>query len=694
MPRVPATLDDGEYHCRDARENYYKVMQRLCQRPNGWIEFMIYASSHPNIPRNIRDRAELYQSLKRKGTLFGREARPLCERVLRRQGGAENLPLSMRTPAPRTPTRPPRPPVTTPQAPRRQPTRERIAASVHVLPPLVSSRARRVLIPNAGRVSSISELPFSLNGFSDETVSRAERLVSDGALAPAPLQYQVGPVLSGLAVQRQDMLTLRHQENISDDIVNGMYTLITREVPNAFAIRLVAYSLATHYQNGPLLCADHPNAVSGRLQAYTMNAVIQFLPQQPQRWIFVPINQANYHWVLVVYDALERTLTGYDPLFRTMTDELNNVERILWDGGILEGPVEKINGTDMPRQTDSINCGPAIIVYMLAISRTQLLPQLSAQVQRLIRTYVACCIFSNTLAYTGQGTVAPGRGVVNMTTNSIGVSDMVLTRAQQRASFPALLDETSGAWILGRAVPDIVYDYDSNGNAAEEKVLSFGAPGRWVMMTFRQWEAQLLSDVWSPQPNPYDIEALIKLLSAVPCHPTCQSLLHKLTTGVCRQSFQYLTVGLDLFRTLLVNNRDDLIKIRQMLKSTFFAALFFRRWKGPGNPYPYNGRSTYQLLAEPNLADCIPERHRMIVDERADGMATVLLRNVLSLYQSLSRAASREFAKLPIVNLANGVDPNEIVPAPMVRSPLTSLASSTLTHCCKPYNSPQKVATV
>jgi Ulp1 family protease len=41
-----------------------------------------------------------------------------------------------------------------------------------------------------------------------------------------------------------------------------------------------------------------------------MNAVTQFLPQQPQRWIFVPINQANYHWVLVVYDALERTLTG------------------------------------------------------------------------------------------------------------------------------------------------------------------------------------------------------------------------------------------------------------------------------------------------------------------------------------------------------------------------------------------------
>jgi hypothetical protein len=265
MPRVPATLDDGEYHCRDAGENCYKVMQRLCQRPNGWIEFMIYASSHPNIPRNIRDRAALYQSLKQKGTLFGREARPLCERVLRRQGGAENLPLSMRTPAPRTPTRPPRPPVTTPQAPRRQPTRERIAASVHVLPPLVPSRARRMLIPNAGRVSSISELPFSLNGFSDETVSRAERLVSDGALAPAPLQYQVGPVLSALAVQRQDMLTLRHPENISDDIVNGMCTLITREVPNAFAIRSVAYSLATHYQNGPLLSADHPNAVSGRL---------------------------------------------------------------------------------------------------------------------------------------------------------------------------------------------------------------------------------------------------------------------------------------------------------------------------------------------------------------------------------------------------------------------------------------------
>jgi hypothetical protein len=352
-----------------------------------------------------------------------------------------------------------------------------------------------------------------------------------------------------------------------------------------------------------------------------------------------------------------------------MTDELNNVERILWDGGILDGPVEKINGTDMPRQTDSINCGPAIIVYMLAISRTQLLPQLSAPVQRLIRTYVACCIFSNTLAYTGQGTVAPGRGVVNMTTNTIGVADMVLTRAQQRASFPVLQDETSGAWILGRAVPDIVHDYDSNGNAAEEKVLSFGAPGRWVMMTFRQWEAQLLSDVWSPQPNPYDIEALIELLSAVPCHPTCQRLLHKLTTGVCRQSFQYLTVGLDLFRTLLVNNKDDLIKIRQMLKSTFFAALFFRRWKGPGNPYPYNGRSTYQLLAEPNLAGCIPERHRMIVDGRADGMATALLRNVLSLYHSLSRAASREFAKLPIVNLAKGVDPNEIVPAPMVRSP-------------------------
>ena len=201
---------------------------------------------------------------------------------------------------------------------------------------------------------------------------------------------------------------------------------------------------------------------------------------------------ANYHWVLVAYDIRNSRIIGYDPLMKTMPDELRNVERILGDGHVIQGPVEHVNGTDVPGQTDAISCGPAIITYMLALMREALpLPPRTAPTVRLIRRYIACALLANTLGDpVGRNAVraekhasqnSPPRFMPRLY-EQVRIPSCC-TPDEMRAEVPKLsdvasLESSSGRWIFGYS-PDNRGPRPRNFNTFEnlrpEDALTFSA---------------------------------------------------------------------------------------------------------------------------------------------------------------------------------------------------------------------------
>ncbi|GAQ91006.1 hypothetical protein KFL_007120100 [Klebsormidium nitens] len=403
--------------------------------------------------------------------------------------------------------------------------------------PGTKSRAR---LRTRGTADPQRPLPFTLSGFNNRVYEQAQTLVETrDELHDIGAHVTVGAAPDQVTVLRGDLHTLHKDENISDGIVDGMCKLIS-DRGDCSAYPSTVYTMATHGQLGPLLNVNNehvwrlnnsPRTMATKLAPYLFQNIAEAFnarrAPQGMRYAFMPINVANYHWTLVVYDAHNARLIGYDPLMNSMPDELSNVERILRDANVIQGPVQHVNGTDVPGQTDSTSCGPAIITYMIALMREALrLPPLYAHTVRTIRKYVACALLASSLgpaagrnavaAPAPRGRASPPRFQTWLHLE-INIPELLLSKDEKSTRMPdvrdvASLAHPSGMWILG-VVPGVArpMNYNTLEPLADDDALTFAAGDQRVAKSFRSWAAGILYDAGRPQPNIADFENLANL---------------------------------------------------------------------------------------------------------------------------------------------------------------------------------------
>ena len=99
--------------------------------------------------------------------------------------------------------------------------------------------------------------------------------------------------------------------------------------------------------------------------------------------VFVPINQGEEHWVIVVVNVKAKQMHFYDPLLQLNAKkvELANVNRFFNDLSRIRGLAKlnvplwaKVVVTDIAKQDDDYNCGVYVLLYAEHISRRTGLP--------------------------------------------------------------------------------------------------------------------------------------------------------------------------------------------------------------------------------------------------------------------------------------------------------------------------------
>jgi hypothetical protein len=710
----------------------------MCQRPNSWIEFLVHASNRDDLPRTIRERAVIYKGLKDASLpLFnnGNAYATLCDRVLARQGGAGGAGGSkgpsrlssgrVPTAPTRFPSRTPSPPLPrrkTPSAPRKktrqtkQPqgcpsTRRRLAleearrkkrtrrpiAPLHAGPvgPLrhaMPGAAARTRLPQTVPLNANTPLPLSLSMFSASIRSDARTLLEGVDLTHHPNYYTVGHNHGlQMVVHYEDLRTVALGKNFADEVVDGMSVIIGNTFSHCRGLDCNVYELASRGQAGPLLDPNDPRVTQGGYEAYQPVAINVDL--QGLRYIFVPINQGGYHWVIVAYDIPNQRLLGYDPLFNSMLDELNNVERILRDANLLGGPVVQVPVLDMPQQNDGTSCGPAIVAYMLAMARGTPLPPLSNPVVEVLREFFACSILSNSIGDSGGSTVVPvrptrGRQHVpkNLSQanfekairNDLPMDFLMLTRAEATARAPRETDrlyskDRTGSWVFGfmpgQAVP---FDWVMYADMNEEDCLTFTDGNVHVGKSYVQWGANLMSEKSEPQPNASDMEGLLADLTGL-SNPSemQQDLLLKLQRQNYRNSLERVR-SFPLLQAWARGDQKQARLLRQIFKYMFYLTMFYRRWRGPGHNLPLTAANTKQTLTSPSqLSQNIPGNLRHVLNGRASGIDGHLIFVIMNLTERCHPLVKDMLLHLPLLDIGKDFE-GLPVPFPLKRSTHTN----------------------
>jgi sentrin-specific protease 1 len=94
------------------------------------------------------------------------------------------------------------------------------------------------------------------------------------------------------------------------------------------------------------------------------------------RWVIMPINRANQHWVLAVVDNAVRTISILDSWKGNYSDVSANLQRYIADehlekkGAPLPALYKVVpQPTDLPRQTNGVDCGAFICAFGEHFSR-------------------------------------------------------------------------------------------------------------------------------------------------------------------------------------------------------------------------------------------------------------------------------------------------------------------------------------
>lgn len=550
--------------------------------------------------------------------------------------------------------------------------------------------AARTRLPQTVPLAANTPLPLSLSMFPANIRADARALLEGTDLAQHPNHYPVGDNHGlHMVVHYEDLRTVALDEDFADEVVDGMSVIIANTFPQCRGLDVNVYELASRGQTGPLLDPDDPRVTQGGYQAYHPVAINVDL--QGLRYIFVPINQGGYHWVIVTYDIPNQRLLGYDPLFNSMVDELNNVERILRDANLLGGPVVKVPVQDMPRQRDGTSCGPGIVAYMLALARGKPLPPLSRPVVEVLREFCACSILSNSIGDSGGSTVVPVRrtrgGPTNLSQanfekgmrNELPMDFLILTRAEASAPSPRPTDrlysrDVTGMWVFGfmpgQTVP---FDYEEMEPMAADNCLTFTDGTVHVGQSYNQWRAELLSGPTNPQPTPADLQNLEQALAGIPNRTDDQeSLLNRLRDGEVATLWNRVRDFGNL-QELLRNDQQQARLLRQIFKYMFYLTMFYRRWRGPGHKIPLAAANTQVTINSPSqLSQNIPNNLRHVGGGRADGINQALVQVMHKLAQRCHRRVHRILRDLPFLDV--GFDFEGLpVPFPIVRTTVRTL---------------------
>ncbi|GAQ90667.1 hypothetical protein KFL_006700050 [Klebsormidium nitens] len=181
---------------------------------------------------------------------------------------------------------------------------------------------KRLQMRKKGTSDPSRPLPFSLTGFDNRVYEQARTFVETlDDPGDVPPQITVGVYPNGVPVEFNDLQTLHNGEIISDAIVDGMCKLINNK-DDCIAYPSIVYTMATHGQIGPLLNRNHESVWKDgnddrtrtrKLAPYNFRSIAELVSQPNMRgvrYVFMSINLANYHWVLVAYDVLNSRLNS------------------------------------------------------------------------------------------------------------------------------------------------------------------------------------------------------------------------------------------------------------------------------------------------------------------------------------------------------------------------------------------------
>ena len=122
-------------------------------------------------------------------------------------------------------------------------------------------------------------------------------------------------------------------------------------------------------------------------------------------------------------------------------------------------------------------------------------------------------------------------------------------------------------------------------------------------------------------------------------------------------------------RAFLKSHRQDRLVLLQIFKFLFFMVMFYRRWRGPGHSLPLSGAASQRyIMRSEELSKEIPEHLRGLYEGRASVMENILMNNIMTLRDSLSKEGRRIFDSLPIVDVIASTVDSTVVPVPMQRS--------------------------
>jgi hypothetical protein len=496
-------------------------------------------------------------------------------------------------------------------------------------------------------------------------------------------------------VNYEDLRTVGRDETLADEVVDGMGFIIATAFPHCWSFSCNMQKLASHGQTGPLLHAADPLVTQNKsiYQAYDyMRVAPYFIDVVPQnhRYLFVPINVGNYHWVLVVCDVQNNRLMGYDPLMKTMDNELGNVERILRDAHILAGPVVKETRTDMPEQRDGTSCGPAIIAYMLALARGVSLPPLSSRTIDTLREFTACSILSNSLGDTEGFSTVARTGVENrshsefikgvhaeLPMNALQLTNAEATSRPQDPNDPTrqmYSRQVSGHWVRG-FVPgqEVPFDYVMYAPMEEADCLTFTDGERHVGHSYFQWGAKLMSSPSSPQPNQSDMDELVALLRGIPNRTESeQELLRKLQLPEYRTSMDRIRTMFPWVQSIAREDQQQARLMRQIFKYIFYLTMFYRRWRGPGHPLPLSAAATRSSVTSASeLSQNIPTNLRRVDNGRAAGIDAAMIGVMYKLANKTRPEVLNALHQLPLLDIVLGTN-GLPVPFPLRRVTVTN----------------------
>jgi hypothetical protein len=526
-------------------------------------------------------------------------------------------------------------------------------------------------------------LPLSLSIFPANIRTDAWTLLAGVDLEVHPNYYNVGdPHGLRMVVHYEDLRTVALNEEFADEVVDGMGVIIANTFPHIMSLDCASYEWASGGQTGPLLNANDPWVTEGGYRAYQQPVLD--VDMHGLRYLFVPINQGGYHWVIAAYDIQNGRLLGYDPLYNSMVDELNNVERILRDSNLLAGPVTHVQHLDMPQQEDGTSCGPGIVAYMLAMARDMPLPPLSIHVVEILREFCACSILSNSIGDSAGSTVVEStqhstenvtqRAFAKAIQDELPMDFLILTRAEAAARAPGPSDrlyskDATGTWVTGfmpgQAIP---FDYVMMKHMDEQDCLTFTDGTVHVGQSYFQWGASLLSEPTKPQPNATDMYNLELCLAALSNRSEEQQDLLTILRGV---EFTLLWDRVQRFgelQSLLRNDQQQARLMRQIFKYMFYLTMFYRRWRGPGHRIPLAAANTKQPINSPSqLSRNIPVELRQVNQGRAYGINQALVGVIHKLAPKCHRRVRQILKDLPFLDI--GMDFEGLpVPYPVRRT--------------------------